>query len=679
MRLKKWTSKNLKEILGKCRDRASVSKFHGLMISSGQLSRGISVAQVIASYGRVGEIEFARKLFEKSPKRGIDAWNATIIAYSRRDCPFEVISLYKQMSCEGVKPDSSTFTMAIKACTGLLDLEMGQGIWERAVQCGYGNDVFVGSSVLNLYSKCGKMDEAIGVFENLPRRDVVCWSAMIMGFVQCGKVRAAVNVYREMKKEGVEGDGVVILGLIQALANTGDVKMSCSVHGYVIRNNLPMDIVLQTSLVDMYAKIGELELASRVFGQMPFKNVISWSALISGYSQNGFVASALELFIEMQSSGYEPNQVSLVSALLACSQVGFSKLGKSIHGYIVRRLDMNQVLDTAVIDMYAKCGSVSNARALYDRMSSRDLVCCNAMISSYGIHGHGKEALSLFNQMIASNLKPDHATFASLLSALSHSGLVEEGRYWFDKMVKEYHIQPSEKHYACLVDLLARSGQVDEAQSLINSMTCEPGLAVWVALLSGCHNHKKFLVGEFAAKKILELNPDNSGIYSLVSNFFAAAKMWDEVAEIRKLMKRRGMKKVPGHSVVEVKGKIHAFLMEDKSHPQYKQIAMVLEKLEQQMIALGYRPKTEFVLHNLEEDVKVKMLCNHSERLAIAFALLNTGPGTRLLITKNLRVCGDCHEVIKLIATITNREIIVRDVKRFHHFKDGLCSCNDYW
>ncbi|XP_071937392.1 putative pentatricopeptide repeat-containing protein At3g25060, mitochondrial [Coffea arabica] len=679
MRLKKWPTKDLKQLMQKCKDRASVSRFHGLIISSGLVGHGISIAQLISSYGRVGDFELAHKLLEKSPNIGIDAWNAMIIAYSRKDCPCEAIKLYRKMSHEGAKPDSSTFTMTIKACTDLLDLKMGEEIWKRAVQCGYGNDVFVGSSVLKLYSMCGKMDQAMGVFGKMPRRDVVCWTAMITGFVQSGKVREALDMYQLMKKEGIDGDGVVMLGLIQALANTGDVKMSCSIHGYLIRNDLLMDVVLQTSLVDMYAKIGELELASHVFWRMPYRNIISWSALISGFTQNGFVANALELFIEMQKSGYEPNQVSLVSALVACSQVGFSKLGKSIHGYIVRRLEMDQVLGTAVIDMYAKCGSISCARALYDRMRHRDLVCWNAMISSYGIHGHGKEALSLFNQMIASNLIPDHATFASLLSALSHSGLVGEGRYWFDLMVKEYGIQPGEKHYACLVDLLARAGQVDEAQSLINSMTCEPGLAVWVALLSGCHNHKKFLVGALAAKKIIELNPDSSGIYTLVANFFGAAKMWNEVMEIRKLMKKRGMKKVPGHSVVEVKGKIHAFLMEDKSHPQYKQIAGFLEKLEQQMIALGYSPKTDFVLHNLEENVKVKMLCNHSERLAIAFALLNTGPGTRLLITKNLRVCGDCHVVIKLISTITKREIIVRDVKRFHHFKDGICSCCDYW
>ncbi|WMV46887.1 hypothetical protein MTR67_040272 [Solanum verrucosum] len=307
--------------------------------------------------------------------------------------------------------------------------------------------------------------------------------------------------------------------------------------------------------------------------------------------------------------------------------------------------------------MYAKCGLISCARSIYDRISSKDLICWNTIIACYGIHGQGREALTLFQQM-KDEIEPDHATFAALLSALSHSGLVEEGRHWFDDMVNEYKIKPSEKHYACSVDLLARAGEVEEAKELITSMETKPGLAVWVALLSGCHKHKKFSIGELAANRVLELIPENTGTFVLVANFFAAAKMWD---------------------AVEVNGRLHAFLMDDTSHPQYEQIMGLLCNLENEMKAMGYVPKTDFVLQNLEEDVKVKMLGIHSERLAIAFGLLNTAPGTRLLITKNLRVCGDCHEVTKFISVIVKREIIVRDVKRFHHFKDGTCSCGDYW
>jgi len=344
----------------------------------------------------------------------------------------------------------------------------------------------------------------------------------------------------------------------------------------------------------MYAKNGHLGLACRVFKKMPCKNVVSWGALISGFAQNGFAGNALEFLIEMQSCGYRPDLVSLLGALLACSQVGFLKLGKSVHGYIVRRLDFDQVLGTAVIDLYSKCGALSWARTLFDKIKSKDLICWNAMITSYGIHGHGKEALSLFLEMTKTNLKPDHATFASLLSAFSHSGLVQEGQYWFNLMVSKYKIPPAEKHYACMVDLLARAGRVEEARELIDSMNTEPGLAVWVALLAGCCKNGKLLIGEIAAKKVLELNLDDLGVYALVSNYYGKVRKWEEVAGVRKIMKKTGMKKVPGCSVVEVKGKLHAFLMEDKSHHQYEDIMQLLDKLNHEMRAIGYLPKTEF-------------------------------------------------------------------------------------
>ncbi|KAK8506050.1 hypothetical protein V6N13_002705 [Hibiscus sabdariffa] len=285
--------------------------------------------------------------------------------------------------------------------------------------------------------------------------------------------------------------------------------------------------------------------------------------MISGFAQNGFAGNTLELLLEMQGCGFKLDSVPLVGALMACSLCGLSKLGKSVHGFITRRLGLEQVSGTAMIDMYAKCGSFSYAGAVFDQIVSRDIISWNAMIASYGVHGHGKEAPSLVCQMTNMSLKPDHATFAALLSALSHSELVNEGRYWFNLMVNEYNIQSTEKHYACMVDLLARAGFVEEAYKLIGSMNKEPGAAVWVALLSGCCNHGKLSIGEIAAKKVIELNPDDLGIHALVSNFFAKGNMWDEVAAVRKLVKDSGKKKVPGYSVLDVNGKLHSFLVND--------------------------------------------------------------------------------------------------------------------
>ncbi|KAK1355996.1 Pentatricopeptide repeat-containing protein [Heracleum sosnowskyi] len=593
---------DLKSVFLVYKDRNSIAKIHALLVKSGFFGNGSCGSQLISAYARIDDIKAAVKVFDVLPHRGIDSWNAIIIAFSRKGWSGEVINFYGKMELEGVKPDSSTFTIALKACTSLLDFEMGENVRTRAVECGYENDVFVGSSVLNLHAKCGKMDDAMVVFEKMRRRDVVCWTAMITGFAQCGRMREAICMFRRMRNEGLEGDKVVMLGLIQACANIGDTRMGLSVHGYMIRRYFFMDVVVETSLVDMYAKNGRSELASCMFRRMGSRNIVTWSAMISGYAQNGFAVNALELLIEMQSFGFRPDIVSIVSALLACSQVGFLRLGKSIHGYIVRMLDNDQVLSTALIDMYSKCGLLSCARTLFDVINFRDSILWNTMITSYGMHGHGKEALSLFLEMTETNSKPDDTTFASLLSALGHSGLVDEGRYWFNIMVSKYNIQPSVKHYTVMVDLLARAGHVKEAYDLINSMTDESGIAIWVSLLSGCYNHGKLSVGELAAKKILELYPDEPGSYALVSNFFAASRRWNEVAGVRAVMKQTGTRKVPGCSAVEMDGILHSFVMEDKSHPQLKQIIEILGKLELEMLPAESNPEAEIYLYDFEKE-----------------------------------------------------------------------------
>lgn len=591
MRVLPWP-KCLRSLLLTCKDKASLSKVHALFILTGLLTHGSSNAQLVASYARVVDVESARQLFEELPQRGVDVWNAMIIAYSRKENPDEVVSLYRQMILNGIKPDSSTFTVALKACASTLDLKTGREIWSKAIDHGYECDVFVGSSALNLFAKCGEIDEAAVVFDKMPTKDLVCWTSMMTGFIQSGRPLNAVEVYKRMQEEGIKTDGVVMVGLIQACVNLGDSYLGLSVHGYLIRRDQPMDVILQTSLIDMYAKTGHLELACRVFWTMTKKNVISWGALISSYAQNGFARNALEMLVEMQSCGFKPDLVSLVGALLASSQVGSLKLGKSIHGYIVRSLVLDQVSGTALIDMYSKCGSFSCAHALFDRIKTKDSISWNAMIAGYGIHGHGKEALTLFLEMTETGLKPNQTTFASLLSSFSHSGLVKEGQYWFNLMVREYKIPPGEKHYACMVDLLARAGLVEEAYELIRSMSTEPGIPVWVALLAGCHTRGKVLLGEIAAKKVLELKPHDMGIYALVSNFYAMAKKWNEVAGVKNIMKKTGTKKVPGYSAVEVNGKLHSFVMEDNSHHEYKETLQFLDMLDHEMRIMQYVPET---------------------------------------------------------------------------------------
>ncbi|KAF8697783.1 hypothetical protein HU200_035269 [Digitaria exilis] len=657
--------------------RATLTRLHALLIVS---SSHHLLASLAAAYARAGALDAAESTLATSPASpsSIAAWNALLAAHSRGGSPGTALRVFRALP-PAARPDSTTFTLALSACARLGDLAAAESIRDRAFEAGYSKDVFVCSALLHLYSRCGAMEDAIRVFDKMPMRDHVAWSTMVAGFVSAGRPVEALGMYRRMREDSLKGDEVVMVGVIQACAATGDAQMGASVHGYLLRHGSRMDIVTTTSLVDMYAKNGQFDVARRLFRMMPYRNAVSWSALISGLAQNGHADEALDLFREMQISWLQPDSGALVSALLACADMGLLKLGKSIHGFSLRRLEFDCILGTAVINMYSKCGSLASAQMLFNRIESRDLVLWNAMIACYGTHGRGRDALALFLELNETRIRPDHATFSSLLSALSHSGLVEEGKLWFNRMIKDFDIQPAEKHYVCIVDLLARSGLVEEANDLIISMQTEPTIAIWVALLSGCLNNKKLELGETIAEKILELQPEDVGVLALVSNLYAAAKKWDNVREVRKLMRDSSSKKMPGYSLVDVRGMRHVFMMEDQSHRQHQEILKMVAKLNFEMRKMGYVPRTEFVYHDLEEDVKEQLLSYHSERLAIAFGLLNTSPGARLVIIKNLRVCGDCHDAIKYISKITEREIVVRDAKRFHHFMDGACSCGDYW
>ncbi|KAG8092406.1 hypothetical protein GUJ93_ZPchr0012g19517 [Zizania palustris] len=670
--------RRLRGLLSSCAAPRTLARLHALLIVSSASHQLLS--SLAAAYARAGDLVAAESTATAAAtaSSSIAAWNAIIAAHSRRGSPAAALRVFRALP-PAARPDSTTFTLALSACARLGDLHAGEAIKDRACEAGYKDDIFVCSSLLHLYARWGAMGDAVKVFDRMPRRDRVTWSTMVAGLVSAGDPLEAIDMYRRMREDGVEGDDVVMLGVIQACSATRDVRIGASVHGHLLRHGMRMDVVTTTSLVDMYAKNGLLDVAHRVFGLMVHRNVVSWSVLISGLSQNGHADEALHMFRKMQTSGLLPDSGALVSALLACSDIGYVKLGRSIHCFILRRLEFTCILATAVIDMYSKCGSLTSAQMLFNRIGGKDLILWNAMIACCGAHGRGQDALTLFQEMNKTGIRPDHATFASLLSALSHSGLVEEGKLWFHRMVNYFKIKPVEKHYVCLVDLLARSGLVEEANAIVKSMEAVPTVAIWVALLSGCLNNKKLELGESIADHVLQLQPDDVGVLALVSNLYAAAKKWDKVSEVRKLMKDTGSKKVPGCSLIDISRTRHTFMMEDQSHPQHHEILKMVAKLDFEMRKMGYVPRTEFVYHDLEEEVKEQLLSYHSERLAIAFGLLNTSPGTRLVIIKNLRVCGDCHDAIKYISRIAEREIVVRDAKRFHHFKDGACSCGDYW
>eukprot|EP01018_Ginkgo_biloba_P013178 Gb_21049 [translate_table: standard] len=631
-------------------------------------------------YAKFGSLVDARRVFNDMQNRDGFSWTVMIAAYSRHGCAEEALTLFHQMQRSGIEPDQFTFASVLPACAKLAALEQGEKIHEDIIRSGFQCDLFVDNALIDMYAKCGSIEKARDVFDKMYQRDVVSWTAIIAGYVQTGKGVDAIKLFQEMKMAGVKPDSKAFVSVVSACANLASLEQGMEIHEEIIRSGFQSEIFVGSVLVDMYAKCGGIEKARDVFDKLHQRDVVSWTTMIAGYVQHGEGLEALQLFRQMQLVGVKPNLNTFACVLPACGNLAALEQGMKIHEEITRSgFQSDIVVENALVDMYAKCGSLKMARDLFDKMSQRGIVSWTAMIAGYATHGYGKEALKLFEQMQHAGIKPNHVTLVCVLSACCHAGLVDEAWQYFDCMSENYHIAPAMEHYVCMVDILGRAGHLDEAWDFIIKMPIKPDSTVWTCLLGACRIHMNVELGECVAERLFALDSQNAAPYVLLSNIYAAVGRWVDSENVRRMMKDRRVKKTPGYSWIEVNKQVHSFLIGDRSHPQTQKIYAELESLFSQMKVAGYVPDTRFVLHDVEEEQKEQILCHHSEKLAIAFGLINTSPGTNIRIIKNLRMCSDCHSATKFISKIVAREIVVRDANRYHHFKDGLCSCGDYW
>lgn len=503
---------------------------------------------------------------------------------------------------------------------------------------------------------------------------------MIRAYATEGQYRQSLELYNKMMEKGLKPDNYALPFALKSCAGLSDLQMGRLIHQHSVCCGCSSNVFVHAALVDMYAKCGDINTARLVFDKMAYRDLVCWSSMISGYANNGYNGETLEFFDAMRGSGVKPHRVGILSVLLACGNLGALRKGEEFHNFVIKTgFGLDILVATAIMDMYAKCGSLGLAHNLFDETKGKDVVCWSALISSYGMHGHGMKALDLFNQMVEGGVRPNHVTFTCVLSACSHSGLLEQGKRYFQMMRHEFGVVPKLSNYACMVDLLGRAGQLSEAELLIESMPMKADASTWGSLLGACRIYNDLDLAERIADRIFQLDPFHASYHVLLSNIYAAKSRWNDVEKVRKIMARAGANKVQGFSLIEVNNHVYRFGVGDRSHPQSTKIYSFLEELVAPMKRLGYVPLTDFVLHDIEEEAKEVALSSHSERLSIAFGIINTRPGTTIRITKNLRICGDCHNAIKFISKIVNRVIIVRDMHRFHHFEDGACSCRDYW
>ncbi|KAI9082831.1 hypothetical protein K1719_035161 [Acacia pycnantha] len=583
-------------------------------------------------------------------------------------------------------PSQQTYKVLIYSCAHKNSLSDGLDVHRHLIDSGFDKDPFLATKLINMYAELGSIDHARWVFDKTRERTIYVWNALIRALAMVGHGEEVLHWYSQMNWSGVSSDRYTYTYVLKACVNSEStifpLRKGKEIHAQILRHGHEAQVHIMTTLLDMYARFGCVSNASSVFNAMPVKNSVSWSAMIACYAKNGMPMKAFELFQQMIREEHDsvPNSVTMVSVLQSCAALAALELGKLIHGYVLRRgLDSILPVLNALITMYGRCGKLELGQHVFDQMRKRDVVSWNSLISNYGMHGFGRRAIRIFEKMTNQGISPSPISFISILGACSHASLVEEGKILFESMVSKYGIHPSMEHYACMVDLLGRANRLDEAIRIIEDLRIEPGPKVWGSLLGSCRIHCNVKYAERASKALFELEPWNAGNYVLLADIYAEAKMWTEVKSVKKLLEARGLQKIPGCSWIEVKRTIYSFVSPDGSNPQNEQLHAFLQKLSKEMKEQGYVPQTKVVLYDLDEEEKEKVLLGHSEKLAVAFGLINTARGETIRITKNLRLCEDCHSVTKFVSKFANREILVRDVNRFHHFKDGVCSCGDYW
>ncbi|XP_031260829.1 pentatricopeptide repeat-containing protein At5g40410, mitochondrial [Pistacia vera] len=572
----------------------------------------------------------------------------------------------------------STFIAAITSCSSVFS---SRAIHARIIKSLNYREGFIGDQLVSCYFKLGCEEEAEKLFDEMPDKDLASWNSLISGYSRNGHVFRCLIAFNRMKFEQVmQPNDFTLLSIISACTDMRVLDEGKYIHGIALKLGMLCEPKVVNALINLYGKCGFVNEACGLFEAISGQSLVSWNSIIAVYMQNGFAKEGMRLFNLMRRAEIKPDQATMLALLQGYEDLGIGKLADMVHGFMLRcGLIANVTISTALLSLYSKLGRLSASREVFREMINLDKVAWTAMLAAYAVHGRGREAIEFFELMVKKDVVPDHVTFTHLLSACGHSGLVNEGKDYFKDMSEVYGIEPRLDHYSCMVDLLGRSGLLSDAYDLIKGMPMEPNSGVWGALLGACRVYGNIELGKEAADRLFALDPSDSRNYIMLSNIYSAAGLWKEAARVRALMKERGLTRIPGCSFIEHGNVIHRFVVGDQSHLESEKIYKKLEELIGKIRVAGFASKTEYVLHDVEEEVKEHMINKHSEKLAIAFGLLVTEVSMPLIITKNLRICGDCHSMAKFVSLIEKRTIIIRDSKRFHHFANGLCSCGDYW
>ncbi|XP_020092061.1 pentatricopeptide repeat-containing protein At4g13650-like [Ananas comosus] len=543
----------------RARDSRTGIQLHCHTIKFGVEYDSFVAGTLIDMYAKCGEIESSWRVFDQTSYKDVVSWTSMITCFANSEQYMfkkSALDLFKDMIRWKVWPVGMTFSSLLKIFDKPGKLGIGKQVHGWIVKLGIEVDNLLGSALISMYGKCGGVDEIIRLSTRLSR-DVVSGTSLLVSFMQNGYNKEAIDVFQKMIDEKVAIDPSVITSVAVACASLGQLATGKEIHCYTVRSRFISDVSTANAIISLYGRCGDVKSADRLFQQMRDKDIISWTALLTCYGQNDCGEEALILFRRMLREGLSAPVFSVTGALRACSILTNLQMGQQIHSKAVKLgIGDNLSVENSLITMYAKCGNVDFALKVFFLMPERNIVSWNALINGFSQHGHENDALKLFVLMQEEGIKPDDYTFTGILASCSRMGLVEEGCEYFEQMSTEYELEPKMEQYACMVDLFGRAGRLNDAIEFIDAMPCEPDRLVWETLLTSCKVHGYVELGRFAAKKVLEMRPEDPSPYVSLASIHASMGMWDRKAHIRTMMRDQGIRKDTGMSWVEAQEQI---------------------------------------------------------------------------------------------------------------------------
>ncbi|KAF6154469.1 hypothetical protein GIB67_028361 [Kingdonia uniflora] len=538
---------------------------------------------LVEAYFKCGVPEFAfRVLFDEMPERDSFSWSACIWFYSQSKLQERVFMAFRRMIEEGCNPNRSSLISCLSSSAGLSKFSEGRQLHSQIMMRISPSDVIVGNVLINFYSRCGELSEAIQAFHDIVAKDLVSWTSLLSTYSYNGSSKEVWEFFRIMRREDMGFSHYVFSVVAKACGELGDILLGEEVHCLILKAGFESCVITASAVLDMYSKHGMIECSCKIFDVIEEPNVVSWTTIITGYVHTNGV-EALKLFRSQIRVGVTPDPHSFSSILVACANIPALEFGKEVHACITKSgFGLQTFTGNSLVGMYSRCGVLSDARKILDSMKIWNVISWTSMITGYAQHGCGLEALEMFKRMREEKIEPNAITFLAVLSACSRSGLVEEGLQHFQSM-GTYGVEAGEEHYTCMVDLLARSGKVKEAEEFMKKMPFEPTASAWGALLSGCRDTREIKLGLKCAEELFRLEPNSATNHVLLANMYAANGRWNEMCRIRGMMKEKSLKKERGYSWIEICKNVNVFGVGDQLHPQSKLIYLILHQLALEM------------------------------------------------------------------------------------------------